>query len=286
MTAPELNKYDWTPAIAHFFGNATLRWNEGKPGTCSAYALAVFKCETCQEQVVIQVSGEHFFDTNKTVAASVTETGVAAAPAAVPTCTEGTKTWMHCSECGRWIEDTTKAEAALGHNIPTDGWTVVGPFNAEAYYDVTTGTVKLDESTLEVGYAEGTCTRTGCGQTYRVDSKRTGNRKTGWRIETSEMPNCAKAGRIVVAYYYEMNGAAVKVAEKTIEIAKFEEHITTFRNATHYVKAYDKATGDFIITYYCEGCDQFVVYARGTEATINNIIKTELGIDNVNNSRA
>lgn len=284
MADPSQNKYDWTPAIAHFFGNSTLRWNEGKPGTCSAYALAVFKCDTCKEQVVIQVSGEHNFDTNKAVAASVPATGVAAAPAAVPTCTVGTRTWMHCSVCDRWVEDTTKAEAALGHNIPTDGWNVVGPFFAEATYDSVTNTVKLEESTLQVGYAEGSCTR--CGDTYRVDVKKTGNRKTGWKIAKSEMPNCAKGGYILVEYYYEIGGVSTKVAEQKIEIAKFTDHITSFVNATHYVKAYDKVTGEFIITYYCEGCKQFVVYARGTEAEINNIIKTELGITNVNNSRA
>ena len=283
MADPKQNQYPWTPAIAHFFGNSTLRWNEGKPGTCSDFALAVFKCETCKEQVVIQVSGEHKFDTNKTVAASVTDTGVAAAPAAVPTCTEGTKTWMHCSVCGKWIEDTTKAEAALGHNIPTDGWKVVGPFSAEATYDSVTNTVKLKESALQVGYAEGACTR--CGATYKVENEKFGNRKTGWMIAKSEMPNCAKGGYILVEYYYEIGGVSTKVAEKRIEIEKFDKHITSFANATHYIKAYEKATGKFIITYYCEGCNQFVVYARGTEEEINDIIKKELGIENVNDSQ-
>lgn len=284
MAAPTANEYEWTPSIASFFADETLRWNEGKPGTCSAHALAVFTCKTCGEQVVISVSGEHVYDTTKTVAASVTQDNVATAVAAVPTCTEGTKTWMHCSVCGRWHEETTAAKPALGHDIPTSGWEVVGPFNAEANYNAVTGKVELVTSTLQVGKAVGTCTR--CGYTQTVDTEKIGNRKTGWKIAKSEMSNCAKTGYILVEYYYEINGVSTKVAEHTIEIAKFDEHITTFVGATHYVKAYDKATGDFIITYYCDGCGQFVVYARGTEATINNIIKTELGIDNVNNSRA
>lgn len=284
MAAPTANEYEWVPSIASFFADETLRWNEGKPGTCSEHALAVFTCKTCGEQVVISVSGEHVFDATKTVAASVAKENVGSAVAAVPTCTEGTKTWMHCSVCGGWHEDTAAAKPALGHDIPTSGWEVVGPFNAEAYYDVTDRKVKLDNDTLEVGKAVGTCTR--CSYNQTVDTKKTGNRKTGWEITKSEMPNCAKSGYIVVSYYYEIQGVSTKVAEKTIEIAKSDEHITKFASATHYVKAYDKATGDFIITYYCDGCGQFVVYARGTEATINNIIKTELGIDNVNNSRA
>lgn len=284
MAAPTANEYEWTPSIASFFADETLRWNEGKPGTCSAHALAVFTCKTCGEQVVISVSGEHVYDTTKTVAASVTQDNVATAVAAVPTCTEGTKTWMHCSVCGNWHEETTAAKPALGHDIPTSGWEVVGPFNAEARYNVATGKVELATSTLQVGKAVGTCTR--CGYTQTVDTEKISNRKTGWKIAKSEMPNCAKTGYILVEYYYEINGVSTKVAEHTIEIAKFDEHITTFVGATHYVKAYDKATGDFIITYYCDGCGQFVVYARGTEATINNIIKTELGIANVNNSRA
>lgn len=284
MSSPELYEYEWTPSIASFFADGTLRWNEGKPGTCSEHALAVFTCTVCKEQIVISVSGEHVYDTTKTVAASVTQDNVATAVAAVPTCTEGTKTWMHCSVCGNWHEETTAAKPALGHNIPTSGWEVVGPFNAEANYNAVTGKVELVTSTLQVGKAVGTCTR--CGEEYKVETEKIGNRKTGWKIAKSEMPNCAKTGYIVVEYYYEINGVSTKVAEHTIEIAKFDEHITTFVGATHYVKAYDKATGDFIITYYCDGCGQFVVYARGTEATINNIIKTELGIDNVNNSRA
>lgn len=284
MAAPTANEYEWVPSIASFFADETLRWNEGKPGTCSEHALAVFTCKTCGEQVVISVSGEHVFTTTKTVAASVAKENVGSAVAATPTCTEGTKTWMYCTACNEWHEDTAEAKPALGHDIPTSGWEVVGPFNAEANYNAVTGKVELVTSTLQVGKAVGTCTR--CGYTQTVDTEKIGNRKTGWKIAKSEMPNCAKTGYIVVEYYYEINGVSTKVAEHTIEIAKFDEHITTFVGATHYVKAYDKATGDFIITYYCDGCGQFVVYARGTEATINNIIKTELGIENVNNSRA
>lgn len=290
LAAPEENKVEWSEAIGYFFSEevSKLHWNEGKPGTCSDYALAVFTCETCKEQIVIRVSGEHVLTETKTIAANVVEAGthkvergdnrVANATRATATCTMGTRTWTYCSECGAWIEEVSEAKAELGHDIPTDGWTVEGPFFAE--HVIVNGKVQLNESNLQVGYAEGACTR--CGDTYRVDFKKTGNRKTGWQIETETMPNCAKSGSVKIGYYYEINKKSVKVAEKTIEMAKVEEHITTFAGATKYVKGYDKANDKFFIAYYCAGCDQFVVYAKGTEAEINNIIKTELDISKVN----
>ncbi len=293
IKAPDANKVPWSPAIAYFFseeGGKVLRWNEGVPGTCSQYALAVFKCTVCNEQIVILVSGEHHFDVTKQVAADVVsesvnevdrgDSSIANAAAAEPTCTKGTRTWMHCPDCGKWIEDKTAARPALGHDIPTDGWKVKTAegteFKAKAWYDTVEKKVKLDKNELNVGYAEGVCKR--CGETFKVDKEKAAG-MTGWKITQQQLPNCSTAGSIVVEYWYAINGVSTKVAEKTIAVPVLNEHITSFTDATKYVKGYDKDNNQFFIAYYCEGCSSFIIYKKGTEAEINKIIKEQLKVN-------
>lgn len=90
MSNPSLNEYEWSSTFAYFFDNGTLRWNEGKPDNCQSHALAVFKCEKCNEKIVISVSGEHYFDKQR-----VTK----------PTETIEGKVEEHCAYCDKWFEN-------------------------------------------------------------------------------------------------------------------------------------------------------------------------------------
>ncbi len=85
ITNPEKYKYEWSDAFSYFFENGTIFWNEGKPGNCECYMLAVFRCKTCGEQIAVQISGEHFFDSQRVDKNSG-------------------KTEEHCAYCDRWFE--------------------------------------------------------------------------------------------------------------------------------------------------------------------------------------
>ena len=78
--------YEYTEELKPLFDNGTLRWNEGEPATCSNYAAAVFTCISCNEVIVISISGEHTFGAEAKVSATCTEDGYSYKTCTVTVC--------------------------------------------------------------------------------------------------------------------------------------------------------------------------------------------------------
>ncbi|MBO4251784.1 MAG: hypothetical protein J5911_03875 [Clostridia bacterium] len=98
--------YEYNGQLKQFFADGVVAWNEGEPANCSSYALAVFTCKVCDEQIVISLSGEHLgLDQNNVVLEG-------------PFCTERGEKYVYCADCQQYVLQETYD--AVGHNFVVD----------------------------------------------------------------------------------------------------------------------------------------------------------------------